>query len=107
MTAAAAVAGTGGALAQGYPDKPITLYCPWTAGGNSDIALRVLADVASRSLPRRMVVENKPGVGGAMGAMHMAQTAKPDGYTISQTPLGVFRVPFMAKTTFDPLVDLS
>lgn len=90
-----------------YPDRPITLICPWTPGGNTDIALRALAEATSRQLGKRLIIENKPGAGGALGAQGMAANAKPDGYTLSQIPLGVFRLPHMVKTTFDPLNDLS
>ena len=90
-----------------FPDRPITLICPWTLGGNTDIALRALAEAASKQLGKRIVIENKPGAGGALGAQGMAANAKPDGYTLSQIPLGVFRLPHMVKTTFDPLTDLT
>ncbi len=94
--------------AQGqYPARPITLLVPWVAGGGSDIALRALAEGAGKHLGQRIVVENKPGAGGALAAQHMATTAKPDGYTLAQLPLGVFRLPHMAKTSFDPRSDLT
>jgi tripartite-type tricarboxylate transporter receptor subunit TctC len=94
--------------ASGFPERPMTLYCPWTAGGPTDLALRALADALMRTLPgKRIVIENKPGAGGALGAQLVATTAKPDGYTLTQTPLGVFRLPHMVKTTFNPVQDLS
>jgi tripartite-type tricarboxylate transporter receptor subunit TctC len=98
------------ALVQGqtpYPSRPITLLVPWVAGGSSDIASRALADSVGKQLGQRVVVENKPGVGGALAAQHMAATAKPDGYTVAQLPLGVFRLPHMVKTNFDPINDLT
>ena len=90
-----------------YPERNITLYCPWGAGGPTDIAMRALADAVSKVLPRRVIIENRPGAGGALGPQQMAQVAKPDGYTLSQVPLGVFRLPHMTRTTFDPLNDLT
>ena len=103
-----ASAGFGVCHAQGqYPSRPITLLVPWVAGGGSDIALRALAESVGKQLGQRVVVENKPGVGGALAAQHMAATAKPDGYTVSQLPLGVFRLPHMVKTAFDPINDLT
>ena len=99
--------GVGAQSADAYPERPITLICPWTPGGNTDIALRALADVASRYLGKRLIIENKPGAGGALGPQNMAAGAKPDGYTLSQIPLGVFRLPHMVKTTFDPVNDLT
>ena len=104
------LAGTGAASAQtadAFPERPITLICPWPAGGNTDIALRALADAAARQLGKRIVIENKPGAGGVLGPQSMAANAKPDGYTLSQIPLGVFRLPHMVKTAFDPLNDLT
>ena len=90
-----------------YPERNIVLYCPWAAGGPTDIAMRALADAVSKVVTRRVIVENRPGAGGALGPQQMAQTAKPDGYTLSQVPLGVFRLPHMTKTTFEPLTDLT
>jgi tripartite-type tricarboxylate transporter receptor subunit TctC len=93
--------------AETYPDRNIVLYCPWAAGGPTDIAMRALADALNKILPRRVIIENRPGAGGALGPQQMAQTAKPDGYTLSQVALGVFRLPHMTKTSFDPLNDLT
>jgi tripartite-type tricarboxylate transporter receptor subunit TctC len=90
-----------------YPERNIILYCPWAAGGPTDLAMRSLADAVSKILPRRAIIENRPGAGGALGPQQLAQTAKPDGYTLSQVPLGIFRLPHMTKTTFDPLSDLT
>ena len=90
-----------------FPARSITLICPWTAGGATDIALRALADVTARNLNTRIIVDNRPGAGGALGPANMAANAKPDGYTLSQIPLGVFRLPAMTKTNFDPITDLA
>jgi tripartite-type tricarboxylate transporter receptor subunit TctC len=53
------------------------------------------------------VIENRAGGSGTLGPAQMAATAKPDGYTISQIPITVFRFPFMTKTTFDPATDFT
>lgn len=90
-----------------YPERNIVIYCTFGAGGPTDLAMRSLGDAVSKILPRRILIENKPGAGGALAPQQMAQTAKPDGYTLSQVPLGVFRLPHMTKTTFDPLNDLT
>ena len=90
-----------------YPNKPVTLLVPWAAGGGSDIVLRVLAESAAKHLGQRIIIENKPGAGGALAAQHMAANAKPDGYTVSQLALGVFRLPHMANTSFNPVNDLT
>lgn len=90
-----------------YPARPITLLVPWAPGGGTDIAVRALAEGAGRHLGQRIVVENKPGAGGALAAQQMAATGKPDGYLLAQLPLGVFRLPHMVKTNFDPINDLT
>jgi tripartite-type tricarboxylate transporter receptor subunit TctC len=95
------------AHAQTYPAKPVTLIVPWPAGGSSDLALRALADAAQKHLGQQIVIENKPGASGTLGPAQMAATAKPDGYTISQIPITVFRLPFITKTTFDPTKDFT
>jgi tripartite-type tricarboxylate transporter receptor subunit TctC len=95
------------AHAQGYPHKPITLIVPWPAGGSTDRHLRALAELAGKNLGQNIVVENKPGGGGTLGPGTMALTAKPDGYTIAQFPLGMLRIPHMQKTQWDPLKDFT
>ena len=113
---AAAVLALGAAFPKGaaaqasasYPDRPITMICPWTPGGPTDAAVRALSDALGRTLGnKRVVVENKPGAGGALGGQYVAQNAKPDGYMLSQIPLGVFRLPYLTKTTFNPVTDLT
>ena len=93
--------------AQKFPEKPITLIVPWPPGGSTDIALRALAESTSKHLPQRVVIENRPGVGGTLGAQHLAQNAKPDGYTVAQMPITVFRHPHMTKTAYDPMSDFT
>ncbi|MDQ8728381.1 tripartite tricarboxylate transporter substrate binding protein [Bradyrhizobium sp. LHD-71] len=95
------------AYAQDYPVKPVTLIIPWTAGGPTDVAMRAIAEVASKHLGQPIIVENKAGGGGALGPATMAATAKPDGYTIAQIPIGVYRLPIMQETTWDPLKDFT
>lgn len=109
-TAAAAVAAPWGAAhaqAQPYPNRPVTLIVPWPAGGSTDRHLRTLAEIASKHLGQPIVIENRPGAGGTLGPANMAQTAKPDGYTISQFPLGLLRLPHMQKSSWNPLTDFS
>ena len=104
---ATALAPTGSALAQAYPSKPITMIVPWPAGGSTDRHLRALAEIASKHLGQTIVIENKPGAGGTLGPGQMALTAKPDGYTIAQFPMGMLRIPHMQKTQWHPLNDFS
>jgi tripartite-type tricarboxylate transporter receptor subunit TctC len=95
------------AQAQAFPTKPITLIVPWPAGGSTDRHLRALAEIASKNLGQNILVENKPGGGGTTGPGTMALTAKPDGYTIAQYPMGMVRLPHMQKTQWDPLKDFT
>lgn len=91
---------------QNFPSQPIKLYVAFSAGGPTDITMRVLADNASKIIGQPIVVENKPGAGGTLPAQAL-QTAKPDGYTIGQTPLGIFRLPYTTNLTWDPVKDLA
>jgi len=96
-----------GAGAQDYPIKPITLIVPWPAGGSTDISMRAIADSASKILGQPITIDNKAGGGGTVGPATMAATAKPDGYTIAQIPITVFRLPLMQETPWDPAKDFS
>src|SRR5215469_9003683 len=95
----------GGAQAQEFPARPVTLIVPWSAGGTTDVGMRALATATERHLGQPIVVENRPGGSGTLGPGQMAATAKPDGYTITQIPITIFRFPFRTKTTFDPSTD--
>ncbi len=94
------------ALAQNFPNKPIKLVIAFPAGGPTDITMRALADGASKVLGQPVIVDNKPGAGGTLPAQAL-QTAQPDGYTLAQIPLGVFRLPYTTKLTWDPLKDIT
>jgi tripartite-type tricarboxylate transporter receptor subunit TctC len=95
------------AAAQSFPTRPVTLIVPWPAGGTTDIGMRALATATEKHLGQSIVIENRPGAGGTLGPLQMAANAKPDGYTVSQIPIPVFRVPYMTKTNFDPAKDLT
>ena len=95
------------AQAQNFPTKPVTLIVPWPAGGATDRHLRVLAEATSRHLGQPIIIDNKPGASGTLGPATMAATAKPDGYTLGQLPITVFRLPYMQKMSFDPKQDFS
>ncbi|MCO6417590.1 tripartite tricarboxylate transporter substrate binding protein [Siccirubricoccus sp. KC 17139] len=96
------------ALAQPrYPDRPIRVFVPWTPGGATDVQMRSVCEIAQRHLGQPVVVENKPGASGTLGAIAL-KDAKPDGYTLSQMPNGVFRMPAMqAKPQWDPVADFT
>ncbi|NQW94574.1 MAG: tripartite tricarboxylate transporter substrate binding protein, partial [Polaromonas sp.] len=94
------------ATAQSFPAKPIKLVIAFPAGGPTDVTMRVLADNATKVLGQAVIVENKPGAGGTLPAQAL-QSTPADGYTVAQIPLGVFRMPYTTKMTWDPITDLS
>jgi tripartite-type tricarboxylate transporter receptor subunit TctC len=89
-----------------FPSRPIKLICPWPAGGSTDAVMRAIAESASRILNNPVITENKGGAGGMLGPNELV-SAKPDGYTLSQLPMGILRIPHMQKTLFDPLADFT
>ncbi|WP_428003408.1 tripartite tricarboxylate transporter substrate binding protein [Acidovorax sp.] len=105
---AAAVAAPASLLAraQSFPNKPIKLVIAFPAGGPTDITMRSLADSAGKILGQPVIVENKPGAGGTLPAQQL-QSAAPDGYTVAQIPLGVFRLPYTTKINWDPVKDIA
>lgn len=72
-------------LAQGFPNKPITIVVPFPAGGGPDVAARVLAERIAPRLGQPVVIENKPGAGALLGASAVARAAA-DGHTLLLTP---------------------
>lgn len=94
------------ALAKGYPEKPIRLIVPYAAGGSTDQLARIIQKPMSEYLGQPVVVENKPGAGGAIGTDLVAKSA-PDGYTLvfgNTGPNAVIQL--MRKVPYDPLRDL-
>jgi tripartite-type tricarboxylate transporter receptor subunit TctC len=94
------------ALAQNFPAKPIKLIIAFSAGGPTDVTMRQLADNASKILGQPVLIENKPGASGTLPAQSL-QIAQPDGYTLAQIPLGVFRIGYTTKINWDPLEDIT
>jgi tripartite-type tricarboxylate transporter receptor subunit TctC len=92
------------ALAQNYPAKPITLIVPFPPGGSTDIVGRIAADGMARELGQAMVVDNRGGAGGAIGAKAIADAA-PDGYTLGIATVSTHVVnPVVQKDLrYDPL----
>jgi tripartite-type tricarboxylate transporter receptor subunit TctC len=100
-TAPWAHARAGGAA---FPQRPISLWVPWPAGGGTDLTLRLLAELAGRQLGQKVVIENRGGAGGTL-AMPVLQQAAADGSTIAQMPQPVFRAPHIQRVTWDPIRD--
>jgi tripartite-type tricarboxylate transporter receptor subunit TctC len=91
-----------------YPSKPITIICPYPAGGNTDQRSRQFGRFLSTALGQPVIVDNKPGAGGNIGTEIIAR-AKPDGYTIGMgnfAPMSVNPTMFK-KVSFDPIKDFA
>lgn len=110
---AAALPTVGPAHAEEYPDRPITLVVPYSAGGGSDVAARMVAPGLSEVLRQSVVVLNKPGAGSIIGAQYVANAA-PDGYTLLFTACdgmvmdpAVYRnLPYDTLRDFSPITDI-
>ncbi len=88
------------ASAQSFPSKPITLIVPFASGGNLDVVARTLAPAMERVLGQAVVVDNKAGAGGALGATLVAR-APADGHTLLvSTPNALVVLPQMTKTSY-------
>lgn len=91
-----------------YPVRPIQIVVPVAAGGNTDVATRLLADAMKADLGQALIVENRTGAGGAIGTDYVAR-ARPDGYTLLSASNGQLAVnPVVnSKITYDPIKDFS
>jgi len=107
MAALLALLAVVAAHAQDFPNHPIRVVVPYSAGGASDAPMRVIAQELSRQLGQQVVVENKPGMGAMVGA-EMAAKAAPDGYTLllASNPQ-VIGPSLYGKLTFDPVEDFA
>ena len=93
---AAAAFFAGGAFAQTFPDKPITLIVAYPTGGDTDAMARLYAERLTQRLKQSVLVENKPGAGGVLGNAYVGK-AKPDGYTLLFTPNPFSTAPTVLK----------
>jgi tripartite-type tricarboxylate transporter receptor subunit TctC len=90
-----------------YPNKPVRLIIPYSAGGATDTVTRVWAPHWGESLGQQMVIDNRPGAGGLIGT-EIAANATPDGYTLLSVGTPLVIVPHLyRKTPYDPLKDFT
>jgi len=89
--------GVSGIMAADYPKRPITMICPWGAGGGTDACSRIIATLLNKELGVPVNVVNRTGGGGAIGHTAMA-TAKPDGYTIGMPTVEITMMHWMGLT---------
>lgn len=100
---------SGGAFADTYPSKPITMLVPFAAGGATDTVARVTAATMSKILGQTIIIENATGAGGTIAATRAAR-AEPDGYTLLIHHIGIStaatlyrKLPYDTKTAFAPI----
>lgn len=99
-----------GAASQAYPDRPIRMIVPFAAGGGTDVVARIISQAVSAKVGASIVVENRPGASGALGAEMVARTAS-DGYTLMLTNQGPLTIvpfldqkpPYNANSDFVPI----
>lgn len=97
-----------GAAAQGYPSKPIRLIVPYPPAGATDILGRIIGQKLGESLGQQVVIENRPGASGIIGA-DLAAKAAPDGYSllVGQAANLAINISLMGKLPYDPVKDFA
>jgi len=111
--AAAATSYPGLSFAQDYPTRPITIVCPFAAGGATDVLARVIADPMGKSLGQTIIVENVTGAAGSIGVARVVRSSA-DGYTLSIGTLtthvligGLYKLDFDLLTDLTPIAELA